>query len=151
MIWDQSIARACDARAKAFLDDALAYGIASGVSIPLFDEVATKIVVDFVSKIPTLERHRRSKIHRVLGDMLVLARYFHELFKRAAIEKRIPARNAGMPISPREWTCLVMAAKGVAINSIAAAGNGSPLRANALRFGQVKAGDYALAARDRAG
>ena len=46
LIWDQSTARTRNSEINSFLDDALDHGIASGVSIPLFDEVATKVSVD---------------------------------------------------------------------------------------------------------
>ena len=118
MIWDQSIAQTCNSKGTAFLDDAMRHGIASGVSIPLFDEVATRSVVDLASKSPTLEQHRRDEIHRALGDIFAFGRCFQELFKRAAIAKRIRSRNAGMPISRREQACLVLAVKGVPIKSI---------------------------------
>ena len=118
MLWDQRIGDARTPRVAAFLEDALSRGIASGICIPLFDELGTKIVVDLVSSSPVLEIERRIAIHRSLGDMYLFARVFHEIFKRAGIEKRIPARNAGMPLSPREEQCLLLAAQGIECEAI---------------------------------
>jgi LuxR family transcriptional activator of conjugal transfer of Ti plasmids len=118
MLWDQSIDRANNSKVDAFLDDALSEGIASGVCVPLYDEVGVKALVDFSSIVPMLETRREDEIHHALGDILIFARYFRELFKRAAIERKIPARNVGMPLSSRERECLALAARGVAIDAI---------------------------------
>ena len=119
LVWDQATSRTGDSRLNAFLDDALEHGIASGVSFPLLDESATKIVVDFVTRAPVLDVRQKTKIRWSLGDMFLFAKWFHELFRRAAIERQIPARNVGMSLSARERRCLEMAANGATVGSIA--------------------------------
>ncbi len=120
MLWDQRIARANRPRARAFLEDALSQGIASGVCMPLYDEAGTRTLVEFDSSIPIIKGSRKTEIRRALGDMFIFGKYFHELFSYAAIARRIPARNAGMPLSARERECLAMAAQGIAIDAIGA-------------------------------
>jgi hypothetical protein len=61
MLWDQSIARTGNSKVDAFLDDALTQGIASGVRMPLYDEIGTRILVDFDSSLPILEVGAKSK------------------------------------------------------------------------------------------
>lgn len=119
LIWDQASSRTGDSRLNAFLDDALEHGLASGVSFPLVDETATKIVVDFVARAPAVDSRQRNTIRWSLGDMFLFAKWFHELFRGAVIEKKIPARNVGMPLSARERRCLELAADGATIEAIA--------------------------------
>jgi len=88
--------------------------------MPLFDELGTRTIVEFDSSVPIIEGSRETEIRRWLGDMFILGKYFHELFSYAAIARRIPARNAGMPLSARERECLAMASQGIAIDAIGA-------------------------------
>ena len=62
VIWDQTTMRGRNPAADAFLDDALAYGIASGVCMPLHDALGTRRLVALNSKIPVLSARRRQQI-----------------------------------------------------------------------------------------
>ena len=118
MLWDQSIAHRNNPKVAAFLDDALSVGIASGVCIPVYDDVGARSLIDFGSIVPIVAKQREYEIHRMLAVLLIFARYFHELFKRAATARKIPARGAGMPLSSRERECLGLASQGVTADGI---------------------------------
>ena len=94
------IARTGNSRASAFLDDALRHGIASGVSMPLFDEGATRIVVDFVIEIPDPRLGRETKIRRALGDMFIFGKYFHELLSTLQLRAHIQHATPECRLAP---------------------------------------------------
>jgi DNA-binding CsgD family transcriptional regulator len=118
LVWDQSTMRSKGAKVDAFLDDALAHGVGSGVCLPLHDEAGARILVVFNSRSPLLTKHRQLQIAGDLGEMIVFANYFHELFAREVIAKGIPPRSAGMRLSPRERECLILAAQGMTTEAI---------------------------------
>lgn len=119
VLWDQATTRACSPCATQFLDDALSVGVASGVCIPLYDADGTNSVVEFDSVESDMKSQRESAIRHALSDMFIFARYFHELFKRATLERLVQARSAGMPLSEREIQCLTLAAMGGEIDAFA--------------------------------
>ena len=117
--WDQATMRGRSPATDAFLADAMAYGIASGVCLPLHDEIGTRILIALNSSAPLLNANRRQQIANDLGDMLVFANYFHEIFMRAVVAKQVPSKAVGMKLSPRELECLRLAATGHTTESIA--------------------------------
>jgi len=119
IIWDQGTMRGRSPAADAFLDDALAFGIASGVCLPLHDALGTRRLIVMNSPTPLLSAARRSAIARDLGDMLVFVNYFHEIFMRAVVAKKVSPRAAGMKLSARELECLRLAAGGLTTELIA--------------------------------
>ena len=119
VIWDQATMRGRGPAVDAFLDDAMAHGVASGVCMPLPDALGTRRIVVFNSATPELSSARRQQIARDLGDMLVFANYFHEIFMRAVVAKQIPPKAVGMRLSAREIECLRLAASGFTTEIIA--------------------------------
>jgi len=119
VVWDQTTMRGRTPAADAFLDDALMHGIASGVCIPLHDALGTRRLIAFNSGLPAVSPTRRGEIMHDLGDMLVFANYFHEIFMRAVMAKQVPPKAAGMKLSPREVECLRLAAGGLTTEAIA--------------------------------
>ena len=119
VVWDQSTMRGMNPAADAFLDDAMAHGIASGVCMPLPDALGTRRLVVLNSKIPIMNAERQKQIDHDLGEMMVFANYFHEIFMSAVVEKKMPPKAAGMKLSPRELECLRLAATGLTTESIA--------------------------------
>ena len=118
LVWDQRTVRGGGAKTEAFLDDALNYGIASGVCMPLGDEVGTRVIIALNSTIPEIDEQRRLAISRHLGDIVLLAHYFHELFMKSIVRQGIQSRFAGRPLSPRERECLALAARGLTTEDI---------------------------------
>lgn len=118
LVWDQRTVRGVGPRSEAFLDDAQRYGIASGVCMPLSDELGTHVMVALNSPIPEIDEPRRLAITRNLGDIVLLAHYFHELFVKGVVRKGAQSRFVGRPLSARERECLVLAARGLTSEDI---------------------------------
>lgn len=119
LVWDQQTVRGGSERCEAFLDDALKHGIASGVCMPLGDEVGTRVIVALNSNIPEVDECRRHTITRNLGDIVLFAHYFHELFMKAVLKRGTQPRIAGRPLSGREKECLGLTARGMTTEDIA--------------------------------
>ena len=118
LVWDQTTWRGRSPAVDAFLDDAEAHGTASGMCMPLHDALGTRRLIVMNSSTPVLSATRREAIARNLGDMLVFANYFHEIFMKAVVARKIPPRAAGMKLSARELECLTLAAKGLTTEAI---------------------------------
>lgn len=119
VVWDQTSLRGMSVAADTFLDDAMAFGIASGVCMPLPDALGTRRLVVLNSKIPVMSVERRQKIAEDLGEMLVFANYFHEIFMRDIVAKKMLPKATGMKLSRRELECLRLAATGLTTEAIA--------------------------------
>jgi DNA-binding CsgD family transcriptional regulator len=119
LVWDQEAVRGMSKQTDDFLDDAICYGIASGVCMPLRDDSGTRVIVALNSTIPRPSDTRRREISRALGDVVVLAHYFHEWFMKSVVRRGIPSRVTGMPLSGRERQCLNLAARGMTSDDIA--------------------------------
>jgi DNA-binding CsgD family transcriptional regulator len=119
LVWDQVSARGRSVATDAFLDDAKAHGIASGVGLPLHDETGTRILVAFNSSVAILTKERRQRIANDLGEMVIFANYFHEIFMKGVVARGIPTKVTGMRLSLRERECLQLAAGGLTTDAIA--------------------------------
>jgi len=119
LIWDWRAERDCNPETKAFLSDAAAHGIASGVAFGLHDFRASLIIVALNSVNPRIDEQRYSAIRRNLGDILLFGIYFHELFMKSSIQGGVPPRSQGAPLSDREKQCLQLAAQGRTSHEIA--------------------------------
>jgi DNA-binding CsgD family transcriptional regulator len=118
LIWDQRTVRGGSRKAESFLDDALRHGIGSGVCMPLGDEVGTRVIVALNSTIPEIDESRQLAISRNLGDIVLFAHYFHELFMKAVMRRGTGSRIAGRPLSERERECLKLTARGLTTEDI---------------------------------
>jgi DNA-binding CsgD family transcriptional regulator len=118
LVWDQRTVRGAGPKTEAFLDDAMRYGIASGVCVPLGDEVGTRVIIALNSTITEVDEPRRLAISRNLGDIVLFAHYFHELFMKSVVRRGIQSRFTGRPLSARERECLTLAARGLTTEDI---------------------------------
>ena len=119
LVWDQSNVRGRSARCDAFLDDALAHGIASGVCFMFHGPHDSHVLVALNSGNPQNDDVRLQAITRNLPDILMFGHYFHEIFMRSVIAIGAAPRAAGAPLSKRERECLVHAAHGLTTEDIA--------------------------------
>jgi len=119
MIWDQASVRGKGARQDAFLDDALAHGIASGVSFMFHGAHNSHVLVALNSHVRFHDPIRLQAITRNLPDVIMFGHYFHEIFMRGVFEKGIKPLTAGAPLSKRERECLRLAARGLTTDDIA--------------------------------
>jgi hypothetical protein len=69
LVWDQASERGKNARTDAFLVDAAAHGVGSGVAFPVYDTypARTLIALNFVE--PYIDEARRAHIAENLGDI----------------------------------------------------------------------------------
>jgi DNA-binding CsgD family transcriptional regulator len=118
LVWDQRTFRGGGAKCEAFLDDAMHHGIASGVCMPLGDEVGSRVIVALNSDIPEIDEPRRLAISRSLGDIVLFAHYFHELFMKSIVRQGGPTNLGRRPLSERERECLTLAARGLTSDDI---------------------------------
>ena len=101
-------------RLARFLHDAGAFGIRSGVAIPL-GASAPRAIVAFDASPATLPPSRRSAILARLGDMLWVAHAVHAS-RHAGVPASAPVATG---LSQREQACLAMSARGLTSRDIA--------------------------------
>jgi len=118
-IWDQDSERGKSAASDAYLDDAAAHGVASGVSFVVYSPVGGHVLVAFNSARPKIDELRRFEISRNLGDMVLLGIYFHEIFMKTVVQRGLPPKFQGAPLSPQEKRCLALSAHGYTSRRIA--------------------------------
>jgi DNA-binding CsgD family transcriptional regulator len=119
LIWDQSTMRGRGSKVDAFLADAMEHGVASGVLVPSRDSFGMRMLVNFNSRIAIPDSRRQREIGTYLGDIMLFATYFHELFVKSVVARGLPPKSAGAPLSARERACLVLAARGLTSEDIA--------------------------------
>ena len=111
-LWDRHSGKG-DPRAERFLEHAARYGVGSGVAVPLRDPDHPLVLVALNSAQREISDTRRSEIYGALGEIMVLATHFHELFMASYVDAGAPPRQQGAPLSAREIECLRMAARGL--------------------------------------
>src|SRR5262245_20628169 len=112
-IWDQATIHDDDPRVRKFLDHAGTYGIRSGVVLSFRDPNHARIVVALNSAVSPVDAARRAMVVHNLGDIMLLATHFHVIFMSYFVDRGIPPRQQGLPLTPRELQCLSMAAHGM--------------------------------------
>ena len=119
LVWDQRSERGHDKRTDAFLDDAAAHGVASGLAFEFRDVHFVRGILALSSAKPFIDDDRRAAIDRNVGEILVLGTYFHEIFRKGVIERGVPPSGRGAPLSQRQRKVLELAAHGLTTESIA--------------------------------
>jgi DNA-binding CsgD family transcriptional regulator len=113
LVWDQVSVRGKNPKTDAFLADAAAHGVASGVAFPVYAGYPARTLVSLSSAIPVIDDARRAHLAAHLGEIVIFGQYFHELFVKGVIEKGIAPLLEGSPLSARERECLQLAAHGM--------------------------------------
>jgi len=103
---------------RLFFADAARYGVCSGVSISTHDPTFARVGFAFNSSISLVDAARRHKIDAMLGDLMLFAAGFHDLFVANYYDPNNLGPMSGVPLSPREKTCLVLAARGIVSEDI---------------------------------
>ena len=119
VIWDQSTFRGQSRIVDAFLDAALANGIGSGVSIGTRDSFGHASMTSLNSPIRITDKKRLLEIVQNLGETVLFAQCFHEIFSAAIAQHRLTPVLRGASLSARENQCLVMAGRGLTSQDIA--------------------------------
>jgi len=118
LLWD-SATLAGGPEATRFFGEASRFGINSGVVVSFRDPDHARIIVALNSHVSPTDEARNLMIRRHLGDIMVLATSFHDVFMSNFVDRGVPPRQLGIPLSPREQQCLQMAAHGLTSNDIA--------------------------------
>jgi DNA-binding CsgD family transcriptional regulator len=113
LVWDQKSQRGKSQRLDEFLDAASTYSISSGIAVPIRDSRSRGAIFALNSACLENDEARSELIASNMGEIIVLAHYFHELIISAILEHRLPPIMVGKPPSPRERQCLEMAARGL--------------------------------------
>jgi len=119
LVWDSVGERGKNAKTDAFLVDAVAHGVGSGVAFPVYAGYPARTLVSLSHGAPTIDDARRRQIAANLGDIWIFGQCFHEIFVKGVIEKGIAPHFEGAPLSPRERQCLELAAHGMTGGDIA--------------------------------
>lgn len=120
LVWDQTTIRRFRDPVNAFVDDARAHGIASGVCFMWHGPSDMGVVVALNSHFERNDEIRTKSIHRNLPDIVLLGHYFHEIFALPALSF---GRQSSVPfkrLSKRERECLDLAARGMTTRDICA-------------------------------
>jgi len=105
---------------REFFDAAAIFGIRSGVAMGVRNSFHAPALFLLNSSAAEVDESRRQQITEVLGQVLVLATYVHELFLANVIERCLPPPTEGRPLSARERECLQLAAGGMTSSQIGA-------------------------------
>ncbi len=112
LIWDQRSFRGRDSRTDEFLDAGLRFGIGSGVAVGLVDRRGHAVTVALNSHAPVMSDARKDEIASEMGNIVLFAHFFEEMFVATIIEQKIKPGSQGLPLSSRERQCLSLAANG---------------------------------------
>jgi DNA-binding CsgD family transcriptional regulator len=118
-IWDQGSLRGKSEVIDAFLDAGLVYGLGSGVAVGFVDRRGHAVTVAFNSMAHEIGERRRAKIAASMGDLVLFAHFFEEVFISTMIEEQVKPGSYGSPLSKRERECLDLAARGQTGDDIA--------------------------------
>lgn len=111
-VWDAA-EFANDENLSQFFADAARFGTRSGVAINLSDPTYSRIGFFFNSPISPVDSSRRRLIDSQLGDLMVFAARFHDLFVANYLDPTSLQGLPGVPLSPRERQCLTLASRGM--------------------------------------
>jgi len=112
LMWDSATLRG-RAHLSRFLDDAASFGIRSGVSISFRDAERARIIVSLNSAVSPVDRERHAGIANRIGDFMLLATRFHDVFMAPAVGADEEPAAGTDELSARERRCLQLAAEGL--------------------------------------
>lgn len=117
-VWSYQELYGKDDRVDEFLDDALRYGIASGVTFSIRDARGGAVLA-FNSTNRSIDPIRQRLIAQSMSNIVLFGTYFHEVFMKGAVQQLLVPRSHGAPLSTREIECLALAARGQTTSDIA--------------------------------
>jgi len=134
-LWDAADF-AHDPRYAAFLADAAAFGIRSGVTMSFRDPTHGRVVVAFNSSTGPVTPRRQRAISARLGDMVLFAVTFHDVFMASIVDGDAASSETAVRLSARELQCLALAASGMTSRDIGFKLGIKPRTAN-YHFGNI--------------
>jgi len=118
LVWDQASERGRSDRIDAFLADAIAHEVASGIAFGVHDLRAGLVLIALNSSNPVIDDARHTEISRDMGNILLFGICFHEIFMSGLVQQGVAPRSEGAPLTPREKQCLMHAARGLTSGDI---------------------------------
>jgi LuxR family transcriptional regulator, activator of conjugal transfer of Ti plasmids len=119
MIWDQASLRGSNPKVDEFLDAGLKYGLGSGVVVGFADVRGHGVMFALNSAQTTMSAARKNAVSQQMGEIILLAHFFHEIFAAEIIKSGSTPTGSGAPLSSRERQCLSLAAHGQTSQDIA--------------------------------
>ena len=119
IIWDQASLRGTSPKIDEVLDTGLDYGLGSGVAVGFADVRGHGVMLALNSAQQTISRMRKDEISQKMGEIVLLAHFFHEIFVTDIIKRGTTPTSSGAPLSDRERQCLSLAAHGQTSEDIA--------------------------------
>ena len=119
-LWDRTHCASSPAE-RHFFDAAARYGVNSGVAVALQHRFDAPGIFVLSSAIPVNDSARRRHVANILGQVMVLATFVHDLFLASVIDRCLPVPSEGRPLSARERQCLQLAARGMRSREIGVA------------------------------
>jgi DNA-binding CsgD family transcriptional regulator len=119
VIWDQKSFRGGSAETEQFLDEAMRFGIASGVAVPVRDNQGHGSMTALSSSAPLYNPERLDFINLHLGEIVLFAQCLHEISRAAIVQRSIAPPSRGASLSGRERECLTLASRGLTSDDIA--------------------------------
>ena len=116
-LWDAATIKG-DWHVRRFLADADRFQIRSGVVISFRDSDHARIIVALNSAISPVDEARHQSVMQNLGEIMLLATAFHDVFMSQFVDRGVPPKQKGAPLSAREIECLQMAASGLTSSEI---------------------------------
>lgn len=118
--WDQAQYRGRSPRVDAFLDDATAHDVGSGVVMGIRDVNTSSGMITFNASEPILSDYRRAALERVLGDLALFGNTFHDVFLTNALTGPVEtAYGHGVVLSSRELEVLQLVIEGLRDKTLA--------------------------------
>jgi DNA-binding CsgD family transcriptional regulator len=112
LVWDYSSEYGHSPRRNRFFDESRVHGVGSGIVVGLHGPRGVRVIVALSNPSSRIDTIQRKAIADHLGEIVLFAIYFHEIFMKAVIERGIAPASHGAPLSPRELECLSLAAHG---------------------------------------
>jgi LuxR family transcriptional regulator, quorum-sensing system regulator LasR len=118
LIWDRRIAGDDPQRNRLF-ERAARYGIGSGVCVGLRGDPHSHAMLGLNAVERNVDESRAHVWNAAMGDIMLLAVHFHATFLRSVVDREMPPRHRGFPLSARERECLELCARGQTNGDIA--------------------------------
>jgi LuxR family transcriptional activator of conjugal transfer of Ti plasmids len=119
IIWDQTSFRGTSPKLDEFLETGLRYGLGSGAAVGFADVRGHAVMVCLNSEQQAISSARREAISQQMGEIVLWAHFFHEIFVADIIKRGVTPNSSGVPLSGRERQCLSLAAHGQTSEDIA--------------------------------
>lgn len=121
LVWDQQSERGASGAVDAFLDDALAHGIGSGIVIPFLAPLGAPASFTLNSPEPVIPATLQQEWQAKMGDLYLFGIVIHALYVAAVVENPSQPAALGQAVSQLEARALLQVAGGDSHEEVAGA------------------------------